>query len=177
MWDKVDKRQLETLRLYDPLLSIVKGTEGQAAPLTIRGQTVIVPPQTRVILNLNALHSHPRYWGDDGLEYKPSRWIQSTPGEGAVHDREQLILPSHGAYLPWGEGHRACPGKKFAQVEHVAVMVAMFRDHYVAPLRRSGESQEAARERAAASVRDTGMLLLLQMLHPERTPLVWKERK
>lgn len=93
-----------------------------------------------------------------------------------MHDREQLVLPSHGAYLPWGEGHRACPGKKFAQVEHVAVMVAMFRDHCVAPVRRSGESQEVARERAAASVRDTGMLLLLQMLHPERTPLAWRER-
>lgn len=55
-------------------------------------------------------------------------------------------------------------------------MVAMFRDHRVAPIRRKGESEEAARERAVATLKDTGMLLLLQMLHPEKTPLVWQKR-
>lgn len=164
--------------MYDPLLSIVKGTESQSAPLTIREQTVIVPPHTRVIFNLNALHSHPRYWGDDGLEWKPSRWIQTKPGPGnsLVHNREQIVMPSHRAYIPWSEGNRSCPGKKFSQVEHVAVMVAMFRDYCVAPMKRDGESQAAARARAAATLQDTGMLLLLQMLHPEKTPLVWQKR-
>jgi cytochrome P450 len=97
-------------------------------------------------------------------------------GDGPVHDREQIVMPSHGAYMPWGEGNRSCPGKKFSQVEHVAVMVAMFCEHCVAPMRHDGESQQAARERAVATVKDTGMLLLLQMLHPEKTPLVWQKR-
>jgi cytochrome P450 len=157
-------------------MSIVKGTQGQPAPLTIGAQTVVVPPHTRIIFNLNALHTHPRYWGDDALEWKPSRWIQTTSGDGSVYDREQLVMPSHGAYLPWAEGNRACPGKKFAQVEHVAVMVAMFRDHCVAPMRRNGENQEAARMRVEATLKDTGMKLLLQMLHPEKTPLRWQEQ-
>lgn len=135
-----------------------------------------VPPHTRVILNLNALHRHPQYWGDDGLEWKPSRWIQTTPGDGSVHDREQIVMPDHGAYLAWGEGNRSCPGKKFSQVEHVAVMLSMFRDHYVAPMRRDGETHEAARQRAVDTLEDTGMLLLLQMLHPEKTPLEWRKR-
>jgi hypothetical protein len=99
-----------------------------------------------------------------------------TPGSGPVHDREDILMPTHGAYMPWSEGNRSCPGKKFSQVEHVAVMVAMFRDHCVEPLRRDGESRQAARERAAATVKDTGMLLLMQMLHPEKTPLVWQKR-
>ena len=77
-----------------------------------------------------------------------------------MHYREQLVFPSHGAYLPWSEEHHACPGKKFARVEHAAVAVAIFRDHCVAPLRHSRESQEVARERAAASMRDTGMHML-----------------
>jgi len=168
--------QLETLRLYDPLLSIVKGTVNQPASLTIGKQTVTVPPHTRVILNINALHCHPRYWGDDGLEWKPSRWIETKSGDGPVHDREHIITASHGAYIPWSEGNRSCPGKKFSQVEHVAVMVAMFRDHFVAPARRNRESEVAARSRALATLKDTGMLLLLQMLHPERTPLIWRKR-
>jgi cytochrome P450 len=157
-------------------MSNVKGTQGQPAPLTIGAQTVIVPPHTRIIFNLNALHTHPRYWGEDALEWKPSRWIQATSGDGSVHNREQMVMPDHGAYLPWGEGNRACPGKKFAQVEHVAVMVAMFRDHSVATMRRNGENKEAARKRAEATLKDTGMLLLLQMLHPEKTPLRWQEQ-
>jgi cytochrome P450 len=93
-----------------------------------------------------------------------------------MHEREQIVMPNHGAYIPWSDGNRACPGKKFSQVEHVALMVALFRDHRVAPKRRNGESAEAARLRAVATLNDTGMLLLLQMLHPEKTPLVWQKR-
>jgi len=55
-------------------------------------------------------------------------------------------------------------------------MVAVFRDHCGAPARRHGKSQEAAREHAVATLQDTGMLLLLQMLHPEKIPLVWQKR-
>lgn len=85
-------------------------------------------------------------------------------------------MPSHEAYIPWSEGSRLCPGKKFSQVEHVAVMVAMFRDHCVVPSRREGESEEMARLRAVESLKDSGMVLLFQMLHPERTALEWKKR-
>ncbi|KAF2688987.1 cytochrome P450 monooxygenase-like protein [Lentithecium fluviatile CBS 122367] len=167
---------LETLRLYDPLLSIVKGTQTQPGYLTIGSQKIIVPPDTRIILNLQALQSHPKYWGDDSLEWKPSRWIQTRPGPEPLFDRESIIELDHGAYIPWGEGNRSCPGKKFAQVEHVAVMVAMFRDHFVAPARLEGEGEEAARERTRSTLRDTGMVLLLQILHPEKAPLEWKAR-
>lgn len=71
---------------------------------------------------------------------------------------------------------RVCPGKKFSQVEHVAVMVAMFRDHYVVPVKHDGETEAAARARAMDTLKDTGMLLLLQMFHPESTPLTWEKR-
>lgn len=85
-------------------------------------------------------------------------------------------MPEHGAYMPWGEGMRACPGKKFSQVEHVAVMASIFGGHYVVPVRQKGEDEVAARARARNTVKDTGMRLLLQMLHPEKTPLEWKKR-
>ncbi|PSN70574.1 cytochrome P450 [Corynespora cassiicola Philippines] len=167
---------LETLRLYDPLMSIVKGTENQPVDLTILDKTIVVPPHTRVLLNLTGVHTHPRYWGSDSLEWRPSRWILETCGDGPVHDREQIVMPSHGAYIPWGEGNRSCPGKKFSQVEHVAAMVAMFHRHTVMPMQHDGESPEAARARAMDTLDDTGMMLLLQMLHPEKTPLLWQKR-
>ncbi|KAF1956845.1 cytochrome P450 [Byssothecium circinans] len=168
---------LETLRLYNPLLSIVKSTASQPAPLTIETSPIVIPPHTRVILNLQALQTHPKYWGTDSLEWKPSRWIETKPGDGSpVYEREYLVEAAQGAYMPFGEGMRSCPGKKFAQVEHVAVMIAMFRGHCVEPARRGGESEGEARARAVETLRDTGMVLLLQMLRPEKTVLGWRKR-
>ncbi|KAF2090209.1 cytochrome P450 monooxygenase-like protein [Saccharata proteae CBS 121410] len=171
---------LETLRLFDPILSVMKGTTTTPMPLTISNRTHIIPPHTRMNINLNALHTHPRYWGDHGpLAWRPSRWIlsdPSAPGPAAI-DREYLLQPPKGAYVPWSDGVRGCPGKKFAQVEHVAVMAKLFKEHVVRPKRREGESEEEARRAVQGVIDDSGMVLLLQLLRPERASLVWGKRK
>jgi hypothetical protein len=70
-----------------------------------------------------------------------------------------------------------CPGKKFSQVEFVAIMAGLFRDWRVEPVLEKGEDLAAASKRVMRLVEeDTGQVLLLQMLHPERAPLVWKKR-
>ena len=66
-----------------------------------------------------------------------------------------------------------CPGKKFGQVEFVAVMAALFRTHRVEPVPDRGESMESARVRTMAVVNDSSMRLLLQMAKPERVGLRW----
>jgi cytochrome P450 len=171
-----DSPKLETVRLYDPLLSLVKVSETSPAKLTIGDKDHTIPAGTQVLLNLNALQTHPRYWGDDGHDWRPSRWIKTGSSESPVLGHEELITPVKGCYLPWGEGLRACPGKKFAQVEHVAAMAAIFRDHYVKPVRETGEDDAAARARTLKVVNDSGMVLLLQMFHPEKVALEWSER-
>lgn len=82
-----------------------------------------------------------------------------------------------GAFLGWSEGIRDCPGKRFSQVEFVALLVGLFRQWRVEPARiRPDESIESARQRVLDLIReDSGWVLLLQMLHPERAPLVWKK--
>lgn len=55
-------------------------------------------------------------------------------------------------------------------------MVAMFREHYVVPLRQKGEDEAAARLPAKETVKDTGMRLRLQMFNPGKTPPEWKKR-
>ncbi|KAF2136432.1 uncharacterized protein K452DRAFT_130448 [Aplosporella prunicola CBS 121167] len=164
---------LETLRLYNPLLSVVKGTQNNTTDLAIGEHVYPIPPNTRVIINLNALHSHPRYWGDDSLEFKPSRWILIKEGDGPAIDREYLYTPPRGAYLPWSDGNRACPGKRFAQVEHVALMASLFRDNRVEPAKLEGESDELARKRTLDCIASCGMRLLFQMLRPEDVALKW----
>lgn len=40
-----------------------------------------------------------------------------------------LYVPPKGAFMPFSEGARACPGKRFAQVEITAVLAAIFRSY------------------------------------------------
>ena len=130
-----------------------------------------------------ALHAHPRYWGDDALVWRPSRWIEhpsDSASGGDIRTRlsgERLLVPEKGAYFAWSEGARSCPGKKFAQVEFVATMAALFRTHRVQPVPRKGETLERARRRVLDVVEDTRMQLLLQMRDPNSVSVAWSRRR
>lgn len=117
-----------------------------------------------VLPSLLAVQSHPRYWSPDPTAWRPSRWIVSSPDPSNDFEGETFCTPLKGGDIPWSDGGRACPGKKFTQVEFVAAMAALFRDHYVEPLVEHGESMERARKRMEEVVADSGMVLLLQML-------------
>lgn len=80
-------------------------------------------------------------------------------------------------FVGWSGGARSCPGRKFAQVEFVGVLVGLFRDFRVKPVPLKGEDDDMARARLLEQIRmDTGMRLLLQMLHPEKAVLEWRRR-
>jgi cytochrome P450 len=170
----------ETLRLYTPVPTS-KFVDGQTAqPLTIGGRTLILPPKTMVVPSYSSLQTDPKYWGDDSLKWRPSRFIKpSALGAtgGNPLDDEEFITPARGTYLAWSGGPRDCVGRKFSQVEFVAVMASIFRDWRVDPVLTDGETPEAARRRVLDQIEtDSAPVLLLQMLHPERCPLVWSRR-
>lgn len=121
-------------------------------------------------ININAIHAHPQYWGEDAMEWRPSRFIQ-VDGNG----EEQLITPAKGTFQPWSDGIRVCPGKKFGQVEHIALMTSIFYGHKVEPFMEKGESMEQTRKRIMGVVHDSGWALNIQMHHPENARLVWKK--
>lgn len=123
----------EVVRLYTAV-AIAKSTGSSATTLTIGGKQVLIPKDTTVIPNYSAMHTHPRYWGDNSLDFEPSRWILSgTPESGkagtleAVLKAETFDEPSktNSAFVGWSGGARSCPGRKFAQVEFVAVLVGL----------------------------------------------------
>jgi cytochrome P450 len=181
---------LETIRLRTPV-PVGKWTGDSSQRLTIRGKVITIPPKTMVIPSYAAVHTHPRFWGEDAGEWRPGRWIipgQSTPDpagdtpasapDATPFDEVTLLDPRRGTYIPWSEGERSCPGKKFSQVEFVATMAALFRAWRVAPVRRRGESVDEARRRIMDLVeKDSAQVLLLQMLHPERAVVSWKRRE
>ncbi|PQE28551.1 cytochrome P450 protein [Rutstroemia sp. NJR-2017a WRK4] len=164
----------ETLRLYTSVpIAKSTGSGPDFKTLVAGGKSIEIPPNTILIPNHVAVHTHPRYWGDDNMEWKPTRWINSA---GSIED-ETMVIPKKGAFIAWSEGVRNCPGKKFSQVEVVATMAGLFRDWRVEAVPLEGETQEMAENRVMKLVEeDTGQVLLLQMLHPERAPLVWKRR-
>ncbi|KAI0006870.1 cytochrome P450 [Xylariaceae sp. FL0662B] len=167
---------METVRLYTPV-PVAKWTESNAQMLKIGNKTITIPPNTMVIPSYTAAHTHPEYWGSDASSWRPSRWI-TNPSTGVDSlDGEDLMSPPRGVFIAWSEGERSCPGKKFSQVEFVAAIASIFRGWRVDPIQQRGETPEGARARILELIeKDSAQVLLLQMLHPERAPLVWRKR-
>ncbi|CAL3964690.1 unnamed protein product [Diplocarpon coronariae] len=157
----------ETLRLYGPVVIIPKLVTSNIT-IDLRGKVHQVPPRTAVFVNVTALCTSPEYWGPDSLTWRPDRWI------AAEAQREEIKQPPTGVFLPWASGPRVCPGKKFAQVEFVAVIARLFRNHRVSPEMKEGESEEDVKKRILQTVEDSKLVMTLRMNHPERVKLIWE---
>ena len=126
-------------------------------------------------INLTSLHYNPEYWGPDVNEFRPDRWdkrnkksflaqnegLPNLSATGLEHNN--IHKPVRGALVPFSDGMRACIGKKFAQVEFVGALSAIFRRYRVELYTESGQSWEEARQHAAdvlATSRNTLSLCL-----------------
>ncbi|KAI5363679.1 putative cytochrome P450 [Septoria linicola] len=147
----------EQLRLIPPVIGIPKTTpKDSPQTLTVEGKSVTIPENTYVTLNTTATHRNPRYWphnsASDLLEFRPERWLldptSSKPSHATATEDEDyateaglefdqtdkkpdtaasLFRPTKGAYLPFSEGYRSCLGRRFAQVEILAVLAVIFK--------------------------------------------------
>lgn len=151
--------------------SVNKGTVGQQwQQLVIEGRSVLIPPNTKTNPNIIGSATLPEYWGEDHLEWKPSRWNECSNQIQALKtradlDQEALVQPprTKGAFIPWSGGARVCPGKKFSQVEFVAVISTLLRDYQVEVVTQPGESLEQARKRCLEIVDDSETQVILGM--------------
>lgn len=124
-------------------------------------------------INLAAIHTHPRYWGtESNLTWQPRRFIV-----GSSLENETLHADTAEHFFPWAYGRLVCPGKRFSQVELVALLAACFRDHQVEPLQRIGETPEVTRKRTVRLAEDIEMRLLNEMRQPEKVALKWRRRQ
>lgn len=85
--------------------------------------------------------------------------------------QETLVAHKQSTYFPWSDGPQNCPGAKFAQVEFVAVLACLLRDHRVNIAQEPGESAEMAAKRALATTEDCDMELLLRMRNADKVQL------
>ncbi len=95
--------------------------------------------------------THPLSKDNDLDEFKPERWILNSDAEQARSMPDQdtdtevsnlgfntaadtsaaLYRPPKGAYIPFSDGHRSCMGRRFAQVEVLAVLALIFTQYSV----------------------------------------------
>ena len=91
--------------------------------------------------------------------------------------KETLIEPEPGTFIPWADGPRECVGRKFSQVEFVAVLASLFQLYRVKPVLNDGES-EADGKRALKRMVDESAIsaITLQMLEPRSRSLRWERQ-
>lgn len=156
---------LETLRVFAPITGIPKVASDKAPSLRIGDRLLTIPPGTEIFPLLLGVQTDAKYWKDP-YKWRPSRWI--------LHDdngHEKLLVPRKGTFFPWSEGPQNCVGKKYSQVEGVAVLACLFRRHRLRVEAKAGETQEQARIRVRSCAEDVNYNLLLRMNHPERVKL------
>jgi cytochrome P450 len=84
--------------------------------------------------------------------------------------------PDAPAYFPWATGPRICPGKKFSQVEFVAVVASIFSEWRVEPASVDGRSREGAMEALRESVEKARFNVTPKLYMPERAGVRWVKR-
>ncbi|KAL3482764.1 cytochrome P450 [Aspergillus germanicus] len=177
---------LETLRLYPPVVSIPKLTPPSGAEIVYNDKIHHLPPNVRVNLNCNALHSSSEYWGLDVETWNPSRWDKRNPDSflakndavdglsGPGLESNNIHKPHRGSFIPFSDGMRACVGRKFAQAEFVAALVVLFRKYRVTPAILEGESIQDSRKRTERALQESSTFLTLSLT--EKVPLRFEQR-
>ncbi|KAK2784556.1 hypothetical protein FQN52_008977 [Onygenales sp. PD_12] len=120
----------EQMRLYNPIIAIPKMTHAPQQ-LTVNGKQVTLPAKTVIRLCTTAAARHPKLWPqmtppsggpnndeeDDLEEFKPERWLKDLPQPASPTDPPNVFVPKRGSFVPFSDGLRACPGRRFAQTE------------------------------------------------------------
>ena len=67
----------------------------------------LVPAGAQVLGNIYSIHHDPRFW-DSPDEFIPERFLPQSDGSPAA-------ALTGNAFIPFGTGHRRCPGRRFAE--------------------------------------------------------------
>ena len=150
-------------------MALPKHTSSTPQRLKLGDRIVLIPANTSTSPSLLAVHTHPKYWPDP-LAWKPSRWITTNNGQ------ESLLTPARDTYFPWSDGPQNCPGRKFSEVEFVAVLALLMRNHVLMIVKENGENEEQAKRRTTKVINDCDMQLLLRMRDADQLKLSCEKR-
>ncbi|KAE8149103.1 cytochrome P450 [Aspergillus avenaceus] len=114
----------EVLRLYPTVPTTIREAVRET---TVAGKHI--PKGTRILLCPYAINRSPEFWGHDGEEFKPERWIDTDKiGQPLVNNNGGAS--TNFAQITFLHGQRSCIGKDFARAElrcAIAGVVGRFR--------------------------------------------------
>ena len=199
----------EVLRLMPPIINIPKIVKGAPQPLSVAGKNLAVPTNTIIHLNAVGVQRNPQYWPHspskisnkphDLDDFVPERWVLSAKEsvgqskskasddaksmdryeKASFESGDGLFTPIKGSFIPFSEGARACPGRRFAQVEIMAVLAVIFKTHTIEldvsewasdeEVESMGTVKrkvlyEKAKQKARKLIRESETIITLQML-------------
>ncbi|KAH7417644.1 cytochrome P450 monooxygenase-like protein [Cadophora sp. MPI-SDFR-AT-0126] len=205
---------LEELRLIPAILNIPKQANGEQT-VTVDGKQITFPDKMFLHLNVVGTNRNPRYWPESPNDFMPERWLprggsamdtshvleKGDSAKEAVDGLEtasfemsgatSLFKPLKGSFISYSEGQRACPGRRFAQVEGTAVLSTLFQKYSVEldvsnwasdeeVARMEGEERREvygkALKRAEEIIRRSEQTITLHMLPGDEVPIRFIER-
>lgn len=114
----------EVLRLYPTVPATIR-----EAVCDSRVAGKYIPKGTRIVLCPYAINRSPEFWGDNGNEFVPERWIDTNKnGQPSVNHNGGAS--TNFAQITFLHGQRSCIGKDFARAElrcAVAGVVGRFK--------------------------------------------------
>ncbi|EPE35655.1 Cytochrome P450 [Glarea lozoyensis ATCC 20868] len=143
----------EQMRLVPAICSIPKISSGDQN-VRVDGRDFVIPDDTFIHINVVGTNRNPRYWPKfksqitgkehDMDDFVPERWLNGAKRESSdklvdgletasfeTSTATSLRGPEKGAFMTFSDGPRACPGRRFAQVEITAVLAAIFQRYSV----------------------------------------------
>ncbi|KAI0323885.1 cytochrome P450 [Cubamyces sp. BRFM 1775] len=118
---------LEASRIYPAGFMLIRNTEEDIILEHVgpnRDQRVLVPKETRIVVDTIGLHHNPRLFPDPEV-FKPERWYDAPDNSMSM----------------FSVGSRACIGRRFAITEAACFLAKLVRDWRVEILTRDGETK------------------------------------
>ncbi|XP_025264312.1 cytochrome P450 4C1-like isoform X2 [Camponotus floridanus] len=113
----LDRCLKEVLRLY-PSVGIISRCTGDDVKL----QSYVVPAETILLLNINAVHRDPNFWPNPEV-FDPDRFLPEK-----IKNRHPY------SYLPFSAGSRNCIGQRYGLLEMKSIIAPLVHNFYLEPV-------------------------------------------
>ncbi|THU98705.1 cytochrome P450 [Dendrothele bispora CBS 962.96] len=153
----------ETLRLFPPVIVVPK-TSAEDTVFVVKNHAskeelkIPVEKGDQIVLHAVGVHYNSNYWNNP-MEFKPDRFM---PGSNWPRD----------AYVPFSTGARSCMGRRFAEVEGVAIITMLILKYHVKIKEEDRFKNETFEQRKERILESRNGLTLT----PLQIPLVFTQR-